>query len=144
GYTAKVKSFKDEELYSFKFSASLHAYDLQQEFEEMPVQLIFPHFVNAEMLEIHSSNGKLMLEVDLSDYALCNQDSICDDFEDEAICEEDCPGQAAATEQEDMPESADTGEPLEKTIPALWIYIGALIIAIIVAAVLVIKARKKR
>ncbi|MFH1637773.1 MAG: hypothetical protein ABIB71_05095, partial [Candidatus Woesearchaeota archaeon] len=47
GYTAKVKSFKDEELYSFKFSASLHAYDLQQEFEEMPVQLIFPHFVNA-------------------------------------------------------------------------------------------------
>ena len=110
GYTAKVISFNKEVLYSFKFSIELiplSALDPSwfdeegnqiyfpkekvKPLKELTFVLNFPYFKNVKYIEIYDPNNKLILTVDVSEYAICNQNKICDGKESNEICPEDCP-----------------------------------------------------
>ncbi len=149
GYIAKVISFSGEELYSYRFAASFHVYDYPdyEEPDEIPVLLSFPYFGNAEMLQVYSQDGKrLMLEVDLSDYAICNEDGRCDKAEKAGYCSTDCTEGGLSVEEEPAGTEAPVeGEGSDKGgLGESWPYTVALIIAVIIAIILVFKAKKKR
>jgi len=109
GYTLKVISFNNEVLHSFKFVIELipqHA--LKPEWfdengtqiyfpnvtfpvtNETSIVLTFPYFRNAKTVEIYSPNKILVLSVDVSNYATCNMNTICDPNENYQVCPEDC------------------------------------------------------
>lgn len=144
GYIAKVISFSEKELYLFKFTASLHVYDAPFQPEEKFIQLIFPHFDNAEMLEIYSpDNKKLMLSIDLSDYSICNEDEVCDASEDLEHCASDCT-EETVTEDSVAEDISVEEEREQEEYQTSWVYIIPIIIALIIALILIIKARKSR
>jgi len=110
GYTLKVVSFKNEVLYSFKFSIDttiLSAADpswfdeegnqiyipneTQKTINETSINLIFPYFKNAKTVDIFDQNNTLVLSIDISKYATCNTNGVCDHNENYNICPEDCP-----------------------------------------------------
>ena len=79
GYHADVVSFSGEVLYSVIF-----------QFEDSSLLLVITYFTNGELIKIYDSNNNLVLTVDVSQYAQCNENGICDPGEDAGNCAVDC------------------------------------------------------
>ncbi|MBI2106560.1 hypothetical protein HYT57_01115 [Candidatus Woesearchaeota archaeon] len=109
GYTAKILSFKNELLYSFKFPIELiplsaldpswfddegnqifFPNETVESLKKLTFILNFPFFNNAKYIEIYSPEDSLILTVDISKFALCNQNKICDSDESKELCPDDC------------------------------------------------------
>lgn len=110
GYTLKVLSFKGEVLHSFKFAIELTPQyeSLSEWFDEEGNQISVsnatlpsvetttfaisaPYFRNAKSIDIYDTNGNLALSIDLTEFATCNMNSVCEEKESTDICPEDCP-----------------------------------------------------
>lgn len=110
GYTAKVISFNNEELYSFKFLIELTPLtaldptwfddegnqiffpdETMKPLEELVFVLNFPYFKNGKSIKIYNPNNKLVLIIDISEFATCNRNNVCDLKESHELCPEDCP-----------------------------------------------------
>lgn len=108
-YSLKMYSFNNELLYESKFSISL-----EKNFEPNPDwfddegnQIVFPnetsistvdetsftlfvpYFHNVEKIKIFKDE-KLKLEIDLSEFSICNENGICDNKETNELCPEEC------------------------------------------------------
>lgn len=95
GYTAKMTSFDNKELYSFKFLIELQPLNSLDPswFDNEGNQIIFPeeksveplselifvlnlpHFKNAQNVEIYDESNNLKLKVDVSKYAITKEES---------------------------------------------------------------------
>jgi len=150
GYTAKVFGFDDKEEYSFKFPVEFWFYDNPTVLSEKPVLIIFPHYRNIKEAKIYDKKNKLQLTVDLSEFATCNQNRVCNPNigEDNELCAADCKaGEAetiAAEEKTAAEEPAATSQasPASGVSTTAWLII---VLAVILAAIIIglIKSNKK-
>lgn len=145
GYRAEVTAFDKSELFKFNFTASLKAYDRPRQIAEKPVMLIFPYYNNAKQLGIYSGS-RLILAVDLSEYAVCNQDGICDTEINENMktCREDCEKEAAQELDESVAEEETPEEAVAKPVIRDWMLIaaGALLLLILIIIVKLTRNRQ--
>lgn len=107
GYTANFISFSGNKLYTLKFLFSFSAIGSTK-----VSFLVLPYFPNAKQIEVYSFEEVLLLTIDISEYALCNEDFNCEiprenyencpadcssgiedgicDFVEDGICDPDC------------------------------------------------------
>ncbi len=91
-YNAKVYSVRGELLSNFSFPKSFWVFtDPGGGFEqdEYDTSVSFLYYNNVKRMEVWDGRVK-MLDLDLSAYTTCNQDSVCDSSESEMTCAEDC------------------------------------------------------
>ncbi len=99
-YTAKIISFKNDVLFETKFNINLvKFYGLPvsketailppEELAETTIDLLLPYYPNAKTLQI-LKNDAVLLEADLSNFATCNENNVCDKLETIETCPKDC------------------------------------------------------
>lgn len=151
GFTAKILAFNGSMLYSRKFEFSLWAYDNPQVLAETDELLILPYYNHMEEFRLYDSDGKLMLSADLSEYAICNQNGMCnpDYGETEKTCAEDC-REGMPVEEERPAEKAPAEEEGEEKaeekprVSADYILIGILGFVLVVIILLSVRAKKRQ
>ncbi len=134
---ARVYSLKNELLYNFTFEKSFKVFmDPGGSFEtdEFDRDISFPHYRNIGRLEIWDGREKKLV-LDLSAYATCNEDMVCDSTESILTCPEDCREKAPVV-RGDASVSEETVHSADKVAPAQGG--NNLIIVIIAAGILVI------
>lgn len=111
-YTLKVFSFLNEELYktSFDFSLEILSSPPKEWFdsegnqiyapnetevgrlnlEKTSKALFVPYFKTGKLVIISDKSSKELLKIDISAFATCNQNKICDNQESKETCPEDC------------------------------------------------------
>lgn len=117
-FTGKVYSLKNVLLYNFTFEKSVTAFDGHggsYGVEEFDRDISFPQYRDVGRLEIWEGRNK-KLDLDLSVYATCNEDMVCDSTESELTCPEDCMDKAAVVKEPVKGEMALT-ESVEKVQP---------------------------
>ena len=63
--------------------------DLIEEVESVSKNIIVPYFKNAKQIVIYEGDI-LKLEINISEFAICNENSICDEEETPKLCPEEC------------------------------------------------------
>ncbi|MEK6863686.1 MAG: hypothetical protein AABX27_00160 [Nanoarchaeota archaeon] len=154
GYTAKVIAFNGSELYSRNFDFGLWAYDNPGVLDVADVQLILPSFNIMNELHLIDETGKLISTVDLSRYAVCNQNGICNSDYGETLktCEEDCRAGMPVGEEKPSAEKqvgeAPAEEPVQEEKPAVfnkdYLLIGALALVFVIIVIALLVSRKKQ
>ena len=151
GFAAKIYGYDGAEIYSFKFPVEFWFYDNPTVLTELPVLIIFPYYRNIKEAKIYDKNGSLRLTVDLSAYATCNQNGICnaDIGEDAELCSADCrPGEAAPAGEETPAEgaageeAASGEEPAAKIISSTAWLIAVLVVILIAIVIGLLRSRK--
>jgi len=91
-YEIKLISFDEEILFSYKFklSPTIFIGGKKIELNEFDFTLTLPYFANGKRIDIYDTNNRLLLSIDVSKFAKCDEDGICEDFENEEICPQDC------------------------------------------------------
>jgi len=137
-HIAKVVGFDGKELFSVNFSTELWSYDFGR-VSERPILLILPYFRNAKEANFYDVNGRLVLKVDLSEYAVCNQNGVCNPGikEDTETCPEDC-----KIEKKEAVEKRAIISKEAKKPSAAWLVAFLALIALI-AIIIMLKKRKK-
>lgn len=132
GYTLRLVSFDNKILYSFRFAVESTPVFSSSPNTEYPVitgtsvVLVFPYFNNAKTAEIYGPNNILVLAADVSKYATCNMNKICDFNENYQVCPSDC-------KQESVLKSPDT---------AVNAVVGVVLIGVII--VVLFNGRKRK
>lgn len=99
-YTARLFSFSNNILFETKFNINLvKFYGLPvsketairppEQLNEADIDLLLPYYPNAKILQI-VKNEEVLLEVDLSKFATCNENNMCDGKENRETCPSDC------------------------------------------------------
>lgn len=134
-YKANVYSFKGEILTTFNFEKIVDFYNEETgEQEELEDTISFPYYKNVNKLEILDGR-KVALSVDLSEYAKCNENNICDAEETIEDCPEEC--------KEEEPTQVTIIQPVkEETSTATYVII--IIIGIIIFFLFLYLIRKKK
>lgn len=108
-YSIKVYSFNNDVLFESKFSIGLEKnlepnpdwFDDEgnqiinpnetslSTIDEISYTLFAPYFFNAEKIKIFKDD-ELKLEIDVSEYAICNENGICDNQETHELCPDEC------------------------------------------------------
>jgi hypothetical protein len=147
GFTAKVYGFDNKELYNFKFAVEFWFYDNPTILSEKPVLIIFPYYRNIKEAKIYDKQDKLQLTVDLSEFATCNQNGVCNPVigEDNEYCAVDCKAGEAETivaEEKTAAEQPAAEEPANGVSTTTWLII---VLAVILVAIIIglIKPGKK-
>ena len=109
-YKAVIKSFDDNVLFEtyFDITTEVVPEPLKEWFDEKGNQIVIPdkpvdmklkdasvvvfvpYFKNGKVIEIYDKSNKLKLTIDISDFATCNINNICDLKESHDLCPEDC------------------------------------------------------
>lgn len=148
GFTAKIYGFDGKEVYSFKFPVEFWFYDNPTILSEKPVLIIFPYYRNIKEAKIYDKKNVLRLTVDLSEFATCNQNGVCnpDIGEDNKLCPADCKaGDAEAIQAEQPAEEAAkvVPESAKGISTTTWIII-ALAVVLVAIVIGLIKSGKKQ
>ena len=143
-YTARILSYRNENLYETTFGISLvKFYGLPisretanlppEELNETTVDLLLPYHPNAKTIHILKQEA-LLLEVDLSSFAICNENKICDGSESPATCPSDCTcGNNVCDASESYMSCSSDCSPGQKDASNSLLY-GAAAVAIAIAA----------
>lgn len=147
-YEAKLISFKGEELQVINFTISDFAYDIDEPVKASVKYLILRYFVNGKSVKLYNPEDREILEIDVSQFSRCNEDEVCDFNENTKSCPSDCTEEEVQEREESKFEITELEEDQEEKaeIPSIeqnWPYILILAIAVIIALVIIIKARKK-
>ena len=124
-YKANMVSFNGEKLFTINFSKGefiiehrgTEVTEYYNASEEV-IELTFPYYNNAKIIEILDEKNIKKLKIDLSSYARCNQNEFCDFNENKNSCAEDCKKEAAkevVKEEQISIERPIIEEPKEKT-----------------------------
>jgi hypothetical protein len=62
--------------------------------------LTLPYYPNAKYVEIFNDKGEKQLTIDVSKFAVCNENGICEKGEDEKNCPQDCQEKATSIQPE--------------------------------------------
>lgn len=107
GYSARIISFKNTTLFNFTFLVDIlpifegrfgfnnfnnsfnDSYDYFANITSTVKLAVIPAFFNAKSFDIYE-NDSLKLSVDISQFARCNENSVCDSFENSELCPSDC------------------------------------------------------
>ena len=110
-YKLVLNSFSDDNLYQtyFDVTTQIVPSGLKQWFDEKGNQIVVsekpvdlelkktsvvvfaPYFRNVKSIKISDKNNELKLTIDVSDFATCNMNKVCDLKESHELCPEDCP-----------------------------------------------------
>ena len=148
GFTAKVYGYDGAEAYSFKFPVEFWFYDNPTILSEKPVLIIFPYYRNIKEAKIYDKTDKLQLTIDLSEFATCNQNGVCNPVigEDNTLCAVDCKAgeaEAISAEEKILAEQPAAEEPASAGVSTTtWLII---VLAVILVAIIMglIKSNKK-
>ena len=125
-YSLKVFSFLNEELYQDYFDFDLRIFDAEMLDLEQTDKIIFmPYFKTGKSVNIYKGD-KEILNIDISSFAVCNQNKICDNHESEDRCPEDC-----KSNQEKIIKDNTERNSLELTDYMLYILVGFVVLIII-------------
>jgi len=132
GFQAELLDFEGEEIFYMTFPISFAAYDRPRNLTEQPVLLFIPYVETSSKLNIKDADDNLLLEIDVSEYAVCNQNGICEPHldENEILCPDDC-AEDFDEYSEELPseeEEEEAGFPLGALLLALSaiIFVGIL------------------
>ena len=145
-YEAKVMSFGGNNLLSVNFSLSTFAYDSDLPVDVGPVHVIASYFPNAKSVNVYNPAGNEVLKIDVSGFSRCNEDGFCDYNENEKSCPGDCTKEEVASRESKLDEKEsviETGMVVSGQAKQYWPYLLVLALALVIAAVIIIKARKK-
>jgi len=110
-YKLVLNSFREDALYQtyFDITTQITPSGLKEWFDEKGNQIVVsekpvdlkltkativlfvPYFRNAHGIKIYDKNNELKLTIDISDFATCNMNKVCDLKESHELCPEDCP-----------------------------------------------------
>ncbi|MDI6737355.1 MAG: hypothetical protein QME12_02445 [Nanoarchaeota archaeon] len=145
GFTAKVYGYDGLEAYSFKFPVEFWFYDNPTILSEKPVLIIFPYYRNIKEAKIYDKKDVLRLTVDLSVFATCNQNGVCNPNigEDNELCPADCKAgeaEARAAEkgaEEPSEEGLVSEEPAKGVSTTTWLIVllAVILIAIVIGLI---------
>jgi hypothetical protein len=62
--------------------------------------LTLPYYPNVKYVEIFNDKGEKQLSIDVSKFAVCNENGICEKGEDEKNCPQDCQEKATLVQPE--------------------------------------------
>jgi len=139
-YVGKIYSFGEDLLYEFNFEKSFFVYDLDIELEESDETITFPHFRNMNKLEVWDGR-EIKLELDLSNYATCNENYFCDSFENERTCPEDCREEIVV---EEIIEQKEESLPIKEKTNGQYYALIIVILVIFMVLFFLIVSRKKQ
>jgi hypothetical protein len=154
----KLFSFNDEVLYNYSYywnaMASYDYFPLDDNTigPEKPnydlLQLNIPYFRNGKEIRVTDLSTREMVIIDVSKYASCNEDYVCDFGEDERSCPEDC--RIEIIYESDVQENIENKEESivvtikEKESSIIpYFVVGVLIIIILGIIVFIIKQKRK-
>lgn len=143
GYQAELLDFEGNELFYYKFPVSLQVYDLAAPLPEKHIGLIFPYVRSVKDMNVYDQSNNLLLNVDLSEYAICNLNGKCEPMvgEDIDVCPEDC--EIIPEEEIPLEEELPVEEEVEeKELPA-WLVV-LVVAAILLIVILLIRLKKRR
>ena len=92
GYSLKLNSLNNEELFNLKFEFPLVVFDSNiTELDQAETRLIIPYYEEAKIIEIYSSENELLLDINVRNLIenVCG-DGICDEQESYESCSIDC------------------------------------------------------
>src|SRR3989344_8510997 len=92
-YKIGLYSFEGRPLYDTNFDIDTFVYDSDIIIEELDKKLFLPYFTNGAKLKILERNltrDVIRHERDISSFATCNENKVCDDKETHELCPEEC------------------------------------------------------
>jgi hypothetical protein len=102
--------------------------------------LTLPYYPNAKYVEIFNDKGEKQLTIDVSKFAVCNENGICEKGEDEKVCPQDCQKRAIPTPPEAY--QVPSKKPFKKLFTVLgWLVILGFVIFLIIK---IIKWKKSK
>lgn len=156
GYTAKIISYNGEILYSTSFNMDLERYyalpvsrDKSQKNASQAktsLNLLLPYYPNAQKIVISKGKDEL-LRIDVSRYAVCDQDGICEGLETSQVCPGDCTcGNKLCEATEDYMSCSSDCVPEQKGDRSLFGPNGAIYLIIAVCLIIAgfVSLRKKK
>jgi hypothetical protein len=142
-YVGKVYSFDDEVLYAFNFSKGKNVYDTGLPVEVWFNTLSFPYYSNINRFEVWDDR-EVVYVLDLSVYAQCNQDNICDLNENIRTCPSDCDGELIEMEIVDEVINLEViQEKPVKVEKSNFIYMVLILIVLLAVITLFVLKKKK-
>ncbi len=156
GYDAKIISYNGEILYSTSFNMDLERYyalpvsrGASQKYASQTkasLNLLLPYYPNAQRIVISKGKDEL-LQIDVSRYAACDQNGICEDLETFEVCPGDCTcGNKICEVTESYMSCSSDCVPEQKGDSSLFGQNGAIYLIIAVCLVIAgfISLRKKK
>lgn len=147
-YSLQLTSFKGEKLNSKEFNLPNYFFDIGVTLNNGTFVMFLPYHTNAKKIEIYRDRKKIS-ELDISEFASCNQDGFCSVNENLKECPEDCSeGREVPLEetQEKLKEESKPeipAAPKEKISSSTFIIIGVVLLVVLILFYLTNKNRKK-
>ena len=138
-YKLQLTSFKGEKLDSRGFDLPNYWFDIDVYVENGTFIMFLPYHTNGQKLEVYR-NGRKISELDVSEFASCNQDGFCSVTEKQEECPEDCKVKVVEEKTSEAKEEKTTVIKEKPLSPSL---VATIVILLLVLAALIYFATRK-
>lgn len=139
-YGLQLTSFKGEKLDSRGFNLPNYWFDIDVYVENGTFVMFLPYNTNAEKIEVYRE-GRKISELDVSEFASCNQDNFCSVTEKQEECPEDC--KVELVEKPEIVEEEIPADFEEEKPKASLGLVAAITVLLLVLVVLIYLATRK-
>ena len=141
-YMLQLTSFKGEKLDYRGFNLPNYWFDINVYVENGTFVMFLPYHTNAEKIEVYRE-GRKISELDVSEFASCNQDGFCSVTENSKECPEDCTIEEVGAEEGFTEEElAAEGIPEEKPVTSQGIIALIAVLALALIVLIYLATRK--
>lgn len=137
-YQLQLTSFKGEKLDSRGFNVPIYWFDIDVLQENGTFIMFLPYHTNAQKLEVFRE-GRKISELDISEFASCNQDGFCSVNENLKECPEDCTIKEAGIPETETPKEIITEQKpasfIKEPKTGLSILIGSILLITIITII---------